>query len=131
MTGLDTNILVRFIAQDDPVNSPKANSIMKALSVEDPGWISVVALAEFAWVMHRKFRISRPDLYTMLTMFLTWPEVVVEQADLVRQAVAMFQNGNADFADYLVACACRSAGCSRTLTFDRKAAKSDAMTLAS
>lgn len=93
MIGLDTNILVRFIAQDDPTNSPKANSIMRSLSVEEPGWISVFAMAEFAWVMKRRFRISRTDVYAMLNMFFTCPEIVVEQADLVRNAANLFQNG--------------------------------------
>jgi predicted nucleic-acid-binding protein len=130
MIGLDTNILVRFIAQDDPINSPKANSIMRSLSVEEPGWIAVSAMAEFAWVMNRKFRVSRPDVYAMLNMFLTWPEIVVEQADLVRYAANLFHNGGAEFTDYLVACSGRNAGCSHTLTFDRKAARSAGMTLA-
>ena len=129
MIGLDTNILVRFIAQDDPTNSPKANSIMRSLSVEEPGWIAVSAMAEFARVMKRRFRISRTDVYAMLNMFLTWPEIVVEQADLVRSAANMFQNGKAEFTDYLVACSGRKAGCSSTLTFDRKAAKTAGMTL--
>lgn len=129
MIGLDTNILVRFIAQDDPTNSPKANAIMNALSVEEPGWIAVSAMAEFAWVMKRRFRISRTDVFAMLNMFLSRPEIVVEQADLVRNAANLFQNGNAEFTDYLVACSGRMAGCARTLTFDRKAAKSAGMTL--
>jgi predicted nucleic-acid-binding protein len=129
MIGLDTNILVRFIAQDDPTNSPKANSIMRSLSAEEPGWIAVSAMAEFAWVMKRRFHISRIDVYAMLNMFLTWPEIVVEQADLVRDAANLFQNGKAEFTDYLVACSGRKAGCSRTLTFDRKAAKTAGMTL--
>jgi len=130
MIGLDTNILVRFVAQDDPVNSPRANAIMKSLTAEDPGWIAVTVVAEFVWVMTRTFRISRVDVYSMLDMFLTWPDIVIEQVDLVRKAANLFLNGKAEFTDYLVSRAGQAAGCSHTLTFDRKAAKSAGMTLA-
>ena len=130
MIGLDTNILVRFVAQDDAVNSPLANAIMASLSVDEPGWIAVTAIAEFAWVMTRRFRITRKDVYNLLDRFLTMPEVVVEQHALVRQAANLFLIGSAEFTDYLVACSGQAAGCTHILTFDRKAAKSAGMTLA-
>jgi predicted nucleic-acid-binding protein len=131
MIGLDTNILVRFVSQDDPVNSPRANAIMNSLSTEEPGWIAVTAIAEFAWVMTRKYRVTRTDLYTLVDRLLTRPDIVVEQADLVHKAANLFRRGNAEFTDYLVTCSGQAAGCTHTLTFDRKAAKSAGMTLAS
>ena len=130
MTGLDTNILVRFIAQDDPAMSGRAEAIMQSLSVEEPGWIALTALAEFSWVMTRRFRVSRAGVHAMLSHLLAKPEIVIEQADLVRTAADLFLHGNADFSDYLIACSAREAGCKRTLTFDRKAAKSAGMILA-
>ena len=130
MIGLDTNILVRFVAQDDPVNSPRANAIMKSLSVEEPGWIAITAIAEFAWVMRRKFGIARADVYSLLNLFLTRPDLVIEQSALVHRAASLFLSGTSEFTDYLVACSGHAAGCRHTLTFDRKAAKSAGMTLA-
>jgi len=130
MIGLDTNVLVRFVAQDDPINSPKADAIMKSLSVDEPGWIAVTAIAEFAWVMKRIFRISRRDTFALLNMFLNRPDIAIEQAEVVRKAANLFQAGTAEFADYLVACSGQLAGCSHTITFDRKAARSAGMTLA-
>jgi predicted nucleic-acid-binding protein len=130
MIGLDTNVLVRFVAQDDSINSPRANAIMNSLSFEEPGWIAITAVAEFAWVMKRKFGIDRADVYSMLNLFLTRPDLVIEQADLVHKAASLFRTGNAEFTDYLVACSGQAAGCTHTITFDRKAAKSAGMTLA-
>ena|SRR5579862_2484691 len=130
MIGLDTNVLVRFAAQDDPVNSPRANAIMNSLSPEQPGWIAITVVAEFAWVMTRVFRISRTDLCSVLDMLLKWPDLVIEQEDLVHKATSLFLTGNADFTDYLVACSAQAAGCKQILTFDRKAAKSAGMMLA-
>ena len=129
MTGLNTNILVRFITQDDPLQSPKGDAIMNSLTPDEPGWIAIASTAEFAWVMKRIYRVNREDDYSMLTMFLTWPDIVMENANLVRSAANLFRQGTAEFTDYLVESSAREAGCSRTLTFDRKAAKSAGMTL--
>jgi predicted nucleic-acid-binding protein len=130
MIALDTNILVRFVAQDDPVNSPRANAIMSSISIDEPAWIAITAVAEFACVMSRVLRIERADVYSLLDQLLKRPDVVVEQADLVRKAANQFRSGGAEFSDYLVACSGEAAGCTHTLTFDRKAAKSAGMTLA-
>jgi predicted nucleic-acid-binding protein len=131
MRGLDTNILVRFFAQDDPLNSPRADAIMKSLTEEEPGWLSLVAVAEFVWVMRRRFKMDRTMIHTVLNYLLTRPAIVIEQDDLVRKAASLFLNGNAEYSDYLVALAAQAAGCKQTLTFDRKAARSAGMTLAS
>jgi predicted nucleic-acid-binding protein len=91
--------------------------------------VSLVALAEFIWVMTRTFRVDRAGIHTILNELLARQEIVLEQADIVYQAASLFWRGSADFTDYLVACAARAAGCNQTLTFDRKAAKSAGMTL--
>jgi predicted nucleic-acid-binding protein len=41
MIGLDTNVLVRYIAQDDPVQSPKAMRLIESLAADDPGYVSL------------------------------------------------------------------------------------------
>jgi predicted nucleic-acid-binding protein len=130
VTGLDTNILVRFIAQDDPAKNAIANSIISRLSAEEPGWISTTAIAKLAWVLDRRYGMTTPVIYTVLSQLLTMPEIVIERADLVREAADLFSKGGADFTDYLIACAGQAAGCEHTLTFDKKAAKSAGMILA-
>ena len=130
MTGLDTNVLIRYVTQDDALLTPRANAIMQALTVEEPGWIALTALAEFAWVMSRRFKINRAGIHVLLQELLSQPKLLIEQQELVRKAAGMYSQGNADFSDYLVACSGQAAGCKQTLTFDRKAAKSAGMTLA-
>lgn len=130
MIGLDTNILVRFIAQDDALQSPKADAIMASLTVEEPGWIALAAIAEFAWVMKRKFRISREQIYLTIWNLLSRKELVFEQREQVSQAMNLYRTGSADFSDYLVAVSAQAAGCVHSLTFDRKAAKMAGMILA-
>jgi predicted nucleic-acid-binding protein len=129
MIGLDTNILIRYAAQDDDRNGPLANAVMDSLTVEDPGWIPLVAIAEFAWVMDRRYRVDRSDVFSILNQFFARPEIVLENAEVVQKAAYQFLHGRAEFSDYLVACSSQAAGCTSTLTFDRKASKSAGMTL--
>lgn len=50
MIGLDTNVLVRYLAQDDPTQSPRATEIIEQeISKEKPGYISSVVLVETVW----------------------------------------------------------------------------------
>lgn len=130
MIGLDANVLIRFVTQDDPVQSRRADEIMNSLSAQEPGWISLTALAELVWVMSRRFRASRARIDSLVEGLLARKEIVVEGAELVHRAIHQYRIGNAEFSDYLIACAGQAAGCTHTLTFDRKAVKSAGMTLA-
>jgi len=129
MIGLDTNILIRYVAQDDVKNGPLAEAVMNSLTVDEPGWIPLVAVAEFAWVMDRHYRVDRSAVFSILNQFFARPEIVLECADVVQKAAYQFLHGKAEFSDYLVACSAQAAGCRSTLTFDGKASKSAGMTL--
>jgi predicted nucleic-acid-binding protein len=131
MIGLDTNILVRYLANDDPVNSPKADRIMRSLTASDPGWISITAMAETIWILTRRFKVDRANVGQIVDELLGLPEILIEQRELVRNAVDLYRASAADFSDCLVSCSGSTAGCRTTLTFDRKAARHAGMTLAS
>ncbi len=130
MIGLDTNILIRYVAQDDALLTPRANAVMAQLTPDDPGWISLTAMAELTWVLKRRFKQDRAQIHRVLLSLLSQSKIAIEQPELVRKAAGLYLQGNADFTDYLVACSGKAAGCTTTLTFDRKAAKSAGMTLA-
>lgn len=129
MIGLDTNILLRFLAQDDSIQSPKANAVMASLTIAEPGWISLTSIVELVWVMTSQKRLDRRGIAALLSRLLTREEFVIEQASLVQSAMQLYRKGNADFADCLIAISAKAAGCSRTLTFDRKAARDTGMEL--
>ena len=60
MIGLDTNLLLRYLAQDDAIQSPKATQIVEQrLSNEDPGFVSLVTILEIVWVLRRIYNRSR------------------------------------------------------------------------
>lgn len=129
MTGLDTNVLLRFIAQDDERQSAIADAIMASLTESDPGWVGLATVLEFVWAMSKKMRIAKPLVCNALERLLMLDTVVVEQGIIVATAVQQFRMTRAEFADCLIAASARAAGCSRTVTFDRIAARDAGMEL--
>ena len=129
MTGLDTNVLLRFFLQDDPLQSPKADRIIGSLTLKEPGWVGVTALLELVWVMSSQNRLDRAGIAAILGRLLTREEIVVEQAGVVQDALRLYRKGNTDFADCPIASSAKAAGCSRTVTFDRIAARDAGMEL--
>lgn len=127
MIGFDTNVLVRFFAQDDPVQCKEADEVMAALSPESPGWVSLAVVLELVWVMTRIYGVDRAGMIGLLESLLALPSLVIEQSNTVYEALRLYRIGNAEFADCLIASSARAAGCSRILTFDRVAARDAGM----
>ncbi len=123
MIGLDTNVLVRYIVQDDANQSAKATRLIESLTPEAPGYIGLVCVTELVWVLADSYNSAKNDIVAVLEGLLRTKGLLVENADTVWKAVRMFKEGNADFADCLIERAANKAGCDHTVTFDRGAAK--------
>ena len=122
MIGLDTNILVRYVAQDDPIQSPKATEIIERRLTEDkPGFVSIVAMVETVWVLERAYGLSAREIAGAIERVLQTDVLVVENEQEVFTAMIALKEGQGSFADAIIAALGASRGCSRTLTFDRKA----------
>jgi predicted nucleic-acid-binding protein len=122
MIGLDTTILVRYLAQDDPVQSPKAREIIeRRLTEAEPGFIGVVAIAETVWVLDRAYGLSDREIATAIERILQTDVFLVESEQEVFAAMIALRDGSDSFADALIAALGTKAGCACTLTFDRKA----------
>lgn len=129
MIGLDTNVLVRYIMQDDVPQSKLASSLIESLTAEAPGFVPLVALVELAWVLSSCYALQRAQMVAAMEALLRTKEVVVEGAEVVWRAVRIYRDSSADFADCLIERSAAAAGCACTMTFDRGAAKSCSMTL--
>ncbi len=122
MIGLDTNILVRYFAQDDPLQSKTATEIIEGrLTEENPGFISVVVMAEVVWVLDRAYRLADAAIATVIERTLQADVFVVESEPQVFAAMIALREGLGSFADGLIGALGAKAGCSVTLTFDQKA----------
>jgi predicted nucleic-acid-binding protein len=127
--GFDTNILVRYLVEDDPEQTRLADRLIDSLTSANPGWIGLTALAETVWVLTRTYRLNRRRIVPILESLLVSREIVIEQSEMVREALRLYLSGKADFPDCLIALSARAAGCSRTVTFDRRAARDAGMEL--
>jgi predicted nucleic-acid-binding protein len=122
MIGLDTNVLVRYMAQDDPIQSKiAADLIERRLTERDPGFISIVAMAETAWVLERVYGLSGAEIARAIERTLQTDVLVVESEQKIFTATVALREGRGSFADALIAALDARAGCSATVTFDRKA----------
>jgi len=125
MRGLDTNVLVRYLTQDDPVQARKANAVItEAADRGEQCSINAIVLCEFVWVLREAYRLDKPTVTATLEAVLDTAQLVVEQADLARQALEDYRRGRGDFADYLIGWRNRQVGCSDTATFDRALGRS-------
>lgn len=130
MIGIDTNVVVRFLAQDDDVQSPIASRFMSRLSRERPGFISTVVLAEISWVLSRSYKASRQDIAKAVEGLLRSAELVIENADAAYRALGVYQASNAsEFADALIAQTAALAGASETVSFHQNASAEAGMRL--
>lgn len=129
MIGLDTNVLVRYLAQDDAVQSPKANALIESLSTERQGYVTQVVLVEVVWVLSKCYDAQREDIVRIIETLLRTKELAVEASETVWKALRVFASSAADFADCLIERACHDAQCEYTATFDVKTARSAGLKL--
>ena len=131
MIGLDANILLRYLTQDDPLQSPKATEIVeRRLTESNPGFVSVVAMVETVSVLERRYGFSDVRIASAIEWLLKADVLVVEDEREVSVAMIALKRGQGSFADALIGALGDKVGCSTTLTFDRKAARLSGFALA-
>lgn len=130
MTGLDTNILVRFITRDDVAQSRRADEIFANLTQDEPGFISIVVMAELAWVLERTYDYSNVEIASAIERMLQIEVLQIEREQEALTAMIALKRGRCSFADALIGELGLRAGCSHTVTFDRKAAQLPGFALA-
>ena len=124
MIGLDTNVILRYLLQDDPKQTRQANEIVdRQLSEQTPGFISLVTVLEIVWVLRSLLKQNPSQIASHLENLLTADSLEVQNEQQVFDAVFALKRGTGDFEDALIGALNAWAGCSHTLTFDRKAAQ--------
>ena len=127
MIGLDTNVIVRYVMQDDVEQSARASALVDSLHEDQRGFVSLVVLAEVHWVLRRAYGVSPSRAADVVRGLLDAAEVEVAEADSVRRALVSAEEG--DFTDALVAELGSAAGCAWTATFDQRASRLPGMRL--
>ena len=124
MIGIDTNVLVRYIVQDEPKQARAATDFLEnTLTAEEPGRICLVVLCELSWVLSRAYHYERAAIAHVLEKLLTAAELEVEHSAVAWRALRDYRTGPAEFADYIIAHLNSSSAVEYTITLDRKAAR--------
>jgi predicted nucleic-acid-binding protein len=122
--GLDTNVVVRYLTQDDAKQAAVASKLFEhTLSVERPGFIGLITLCEIAWVLADCYEADKPRIRAVIEGLLGSKQIVVEDAELVWKALRTWEKSSADFSDALMGQAVSARGCDRIVTFDKSAAR--------
>lgn len=123
MIAIDTNVLVRFLTQDDPEQGAIARRLFSDLSLDNPGFISREVMVELVWVLERAYRYTRAEIATALEGLLAAAELELEASDDIGASLYTYRDQGFGFADLMIAAAARRAGAEHLVTFDRKAAR--------
>jgi predicted nucleic-acid-binding protein len=124
MIGIDTNVLVRYLTQDDPNQARRVDTFLEA-AVEDGTRIRVddLVLCEVVWVLRAAYRLGKPAIADALDKLISTAIFSFDDRELIRSALADYLNGPGDFPDYVIGRRNARAGCEHTVTFDRLLSK--------
>ena len=124
MIGIDTNVIVRYIVQDDPEQSKAATRLIEqACTIDNPGFINQIVLCELVWVLRRSYKQDKANIYHVIEQILQTDRFLIEDIQLVWKALQAFKESRADFADCLLGQKNLQAGCDYTATLDDAASQ--------
>ena len=129
MIALDTNILIRLLTKDDPVQTALAERLLEEASdADETCFISDPVLCEVEWVLESSYGARRGDVLAAMQELLSGDLFVFEDREVLRQAIVRYQESKADFSDCLIAAKARARGARTTYTFERVLAQEQGFT---
>jgi predicted nucleic-acid-binding protein len=128
MIGIDTNVLLRWLIAPNEwgIGSSKSDAEIVEKTILAKGakfFVNPIVIAETTWILERKLKLGRAEVCEVVDRLLYSVNITVEQVSAVNDARQAYEMSNIGFADCLISCINRGAGCTYTLTFDRKAAR--------
>lgn len=122
MIGLDTNVIVRYLTNDDPEQFKLAENILETeLNSHNQGFISLIVLIETVWVLKSCYQQDKDSLIHIIESLLTTKQIYIEKSDYAFRALRLWQKGNGDYSDALITIISNENNCEYILTFDKKA----------
>jgi predicted nucleic-acid-binding protein len=131
MLGIDTNVLVRFLVRDNQNQFEKARKLLKReVSNGRRVFINQLVLLETEWVLRTRYGLAKTQMLETISGLLDAPDIQLEDEPAVEEALFIWRDANADFADCLIGARNRRFGCRATVSFDTKASKLQGFTAA-
>lgn len=119
MIGLDTNVLVRFLVEDDAAQTERARSVLqRAIDHDTLCYVSDVVLCEIVWVLESRYKFKRTEIRQGLEKFLHSRQLTFTSMDCLSRALDAYGSGRGDFADYVIREHAQHEGCEAVITFD-------------
>lgn len=126
MIALDTNLLVRYLVDDDPAQARRAAAVVeRAVARDEPLYVSQIVVCETVWVLSAGYGFGRDAVASTLENLFRARHLQHEDLDSLRRALEAYRAGRGDFADYLIRERARAAGCDHVVTFDRELLRED------
>jgi predicted nucleic-acid-binding protein len=122
--GLDSNILLRAITNDDTRQSPIAQRVISGLTAQSPGGINIIVLVEVAWTLRRRYRRTHADVWFVIETLLASPAYLIGERQAVIRALEISQAFGLEFSDAVIAALNDASAWRPTLTFDDDARRS-------
>jgi len=124
LKGLDTNVLIRYLVQDNPGQAELASRFIETQCTEEvPCYVGQIVLCELTWVLESNYSQTRTQIATVIEQLLQIGQLEIANPAVVWRALDDYKHSNADFPDHLLARVNQSAGCETTVTLDKKASR--------
>ena len=124
MLGLDTNVLVRFLVRDHEAQFERARRLIKReIGAQEKVLISLLVLLETEWVLRSRYGRQKNQILDAISGLLDSAEVELEHEPTIEEALYLWKDSTADFADCLIGAHHRRLGCRATATFDARVVK--------
>ncbi len=122
MKALDTNVLVRFLVQDDELQASKVDQLFaSAEQSKETLFVPLLVVLELIWVLQSAYGVDRKDVILAISALLQMPVLEFEKQSAVREFIGSSEGFRGDLADLLIAHSALVSNCERVLTFDKKA----------
>ena len=124
MIALDTNVLVRFLVEDDAAQAERAKALLqRAIDSEEPCYVSDVVLCELVWVLERRYKLRRKEIGQGLSRLVYAQHLAFSSAESLSRALEAYEKARGGFADYIIREHARAKGCEAVATFEKKLVK--------
>ena len=124
MLGIDTNVLVRFLVRDDAAQFERARKLIKReVAAGHRVFISQLVLLETEWVLRSRYGLPKIEIAAAISGLLDATDVQFEGEAAIEQALYVWKDSAAGFADCLIGAQNRRLGCRVSATFDAKTSK--------
>jgi predicted nucleic-acid-binding protein len=124
MICLDSNILLRYLLDDEPAQAKAARNLIRLrCSPDEPGFVPIIVFSEVVWSLKRYEKADRPLTRSVIGALLDNTSLALQHRESVEAALEAYGKGRGDFADYLIAALGRAVGALPVHTFDKRVAR--------